>query len=74
MNSLGFRLMALAFRFRDWFRPRSRILAEVGLVPAGVLSFSDHHMQDDAIVAGVTAGGRFELAHRGRWTHTFTKV
>lgn len=171
MNFLGFRLMALAFRFRDRFRPRSRILAEVGLapgqsvldfgcgpggyvrptaelvgaegrvwaldrlkvatehlrrvaaksglanvetirsdgdtglddvsidvvllydvfhhlrepapvlaemhrvlVPKGVLSFSDHHMQDDEIVAGVTVGGLFELARRGRWTHTFTKM
>ncbi len=171
MNSFGFHMMALAFRVRDRFRPRSRILAEVGLapgqsvldfgcgpggyvrptaelvgaegrvwaldrlevatehvrrvaakrgltnvttirsygntglpdasvdmvllydvfhhltqpatvlaelhrvlVPGGVLSFSDHHMQDDEIVAGVTAGGLFELARRGRWTHTFTKV
>ncbi|MFB3893263.1 MAG: class I SAM-dependent methyltransferase [Phycisphaerae bacterium] len=39
----------------------------------GFLSFSDHHMSHDAIVAGVTSGGLFRLSGKGRYTHTFAK-
>lgn len=32
-SNLGFRLMALSFKFRDFFRPRINILKEVGIKP-----------------------------------------
>jgi ubiquinone/menaquinone biosynthesis C-methylase UbiE len=32
-SNLGFRLMALSFKFRDFFRPRIDILKEVGIKP-----------------------------------------
>lgn len=33
MSNLNFRFMALGFKFRDLFRPRKRILEEVGIRP-----------------------------------------
>ncbi len=41
------------------------------LKPGGLLSFSDHHMGEEEILSGVTAGGRFQLAGKGRRTYTF---
>ena len=42
--------------------------------PDGVLSFSDHHMKEEAILSGVTGSGLFELAKRGKRTYSFRKV
>jgi ubiquinone/menaquinone biosynthesis C-methylase UbiE len=39
----------------------------------GVLSFSDHHMKEDAILAGVTKGNLFALSKRGKRTYSFKK-
>lgn len=52
-----------------------RVLAEIYriLKPDGVLSFSDHHMKEDAIVAGVSDGGIFRLWLRGDLTYEFQK-
>jgi len=44
------------------------------LKPEGVLSFSDHHMDHDDIVARVTGGGLFDLSTRGAGTYTFRKA
>lgn len=43
------------------------------LKPSSALSFSDHHLKDDEIVAAVTAGGLFSLEARGKRTFTFIK-
>ena len=43
------------------------------LKPGGILSFSDHHMKKEKIVAQVTSGGLFALARKGRKTYSFTK-
>jgi len=37
----------------------------------GILSFSDHHLEDKQIIAGVTAGGRFRPVRRELLTWTF---
>lgn len=44
------------------------------LKPVAVLSFSDHHLKEDAITVAITAGGLFELAGRGKRTVTFRKT
>jgi ubiquinone/menaquinone biosynthesis C-methylase UbiE len=53
-----------------------RILAGLHRVlkPDGVLSFSDHHMKEDEIIAGVTGGGLFGLSGKGEKTYTFIKT
>lgn len=38
-SALGFRLMALSYKFRDFFRPRMNILREIGIKPG-------HHVLD----------------------------
>jgi ubiquinone/menaquinone biosynthesis C-methylase UbiE len=40
----------------------------------GFLSFSDHHLSEKRISEGVTEGGLFILAGRGRKTYRFTKI
>ena len=40
----------------------------------GTLSFSDHHMEEQAIIAGVTGSGMFDLVEKGRRTYSFAKV
>ena len=51
------------------------VLAELHRVlkPEGHLSFSDHHMHSDDIVAGMTRGGLFSLEHQGSRTYSFVK-
>jgi ubiquinone/menaquinone biosynthesis C-methylase UbiE len=39
----------------------------------GLLSFSDHHLKEPEIVAGVTSSGLFALARKGKKTYSFTK-
>jgi len=72
--------------FHDLERP-GQVLDELRRVlrPSGILSFSDHHLQDKQIIAGVAdhhlqdkqiiagvaAGGRFRPARRERLTWTF---
>jgi ubiquinone/menaquinone biosynthesis C-methylase UbiE len=43
------------------------------LKPEGFLSFSDHHMKEEAIVSRITQNGLFRLAKKEKWTHTFVK-
>jgi ubiquinone/menaquinone biosynthesis C-methylase UbiE len=57
------------------FSEPDRILKELYriLKPGGVLSFSDHHMKESEILAGVTGNGLFRLLRRGKRTYTFVK-
>lgn len=52
------------------------VLAELHRVlkPRGILSLSDHHLKGEEIVAKVTSGGLFALAHKGEKTHNFSRV
>ena len=52
-----------------------RVLAEIYriLKPEGVLSFSDHHMKNEAIVSGVSATGLFRRWLQGDLTCEFRK-
>jgi ubiquinone/menaquinone biosynthesis C-methylase UbiE len=52
-----------------------RVLAGLHRVlkPSGVLSFSDHHMDEEGIITGVTGGGLFKLSGKGEKTYTFVK-
>jgi len=43
------------------------------LKPAGILSFSDHHMREKEIVSKVTRGGLFRLSRKAKWTYSFSK-
>jgi ubiquinone/menaquinone biosynthesis C-methylase UbiE len=44
------------------------------LKPNGILSLSDHHLQEKDIVSGVTEGGLFRLVKKGQRTYTFQKI
>ncbi|MCP4536838.1 MAG: class I SAM-dependent methyltransferase [Chloroflexi bacterium] len=39
----------------------------------GTLSFSDHHMREDEIIAGVTTSRLFRLVKKGKHTYSFVK-
>jgi len=43
------------------------------LKPDGILSFSDHHMKENEIVASVTNDGLFKLLKKGQRTYAFLK-
>jgi ubiquinone/menaquinone biosynthesis C-methylase UbiE len=43
------------------------------LKPKGLLSFSDHHMQDDEIIFRVTGTGLFKLQKKAKHTYSFVK-
>jgi ubiquinone/menaquinone biosynthesis C-methylase UbiE len=49
------------------------VLAELYrvLTPDGILSFSDHHLNEDEIVSGVAGSGLFELSKKGKKTCGF---
>jgi ubiquinone/menaquinone biosynthesis C-methylase UbiE len=53
-----------------------RVLKELHRVlkPDGVLSFSDHHMKENKIMAKVTSSSLFRLRNRGKRTFSFSKV
>jgi ubiquinone/menaquinone biosynthesis C-methylase UbiE len=40
----------------------------------GVLSLSDHHLHEEEIVSGLTRGGFFRLARKGRRTYSFQRI
>lgn len=52
------------------------VLAELARVlkPGGHLSFSDHHLEDEAANAAVTGSGLFTFASRGEHLFTFLPV
>jgi ubiquinone/menaquinone biosynthesis C-methylase UbiE len=43
------------------------------LKPGGILSFRDHHMRNDTIVAAMTNSGLFRFLNRGKRTCSFNK-
>ena len=43
------------------------------LKPGGILSFTDHHMNENEIVSSVTNSGLFKLLRKGKITHSFSK-
>ena len=60
--------------FHDLSNPQA-ILAELHRVLKrnGTLSFSDHHMDEDAIISEVTSGQLFRLARKDERTYSFSK-
>ncbi len=60
--------------FHDLSDP-NRVLEELRRVlkPNGVLSFNDHHMQDNEIISKVTSNGLFRLLRKGERTYSFAK-
>jgi ubiquinone/menaquinone biosynthesis C-methylase UbiE len=40
----------------------------------GILSFSDHHMKEEEILARVTGDGMFRLVRKGKKTYSFAKT
>ena len=61
--------------FHDLSQPDD-VLRELHRVlrPAGTLSFSDHHMKEQDILARVTNTGLFKLLKKGKKTYSFSKV
>lgn len=43
------------------------------LKSSGILSFTDHHMNENEIVSSVTNSGLFKLLRKGERTHSFSK-
>lgn len=41
------------------------------LKPAGVLSVSDHHLQEDQVLSRLTQGGLFRVVKKGKKTYSF---
>jgi ubiquinone/menaquinone biosynthesis C-methylase UbiE len=44
------------------------------LKPDGMLSFNDHHMKDEEVMARIGAGILFRLASKGRMTYTLRRM
>ena len=61
--------------YHDLSEPE-RVLKELHRVlkPDGVLSFSDHHMKEEKIMAKVTSGSLFRLRNRGKRTFAFSRI
>ena len=64
--------MLLYDTFHDLSRPDD-VLQELHRVlkSGGTLSFSDHHMKDQEILARVTKTGLFKLSKKGKKTYSF---
>ena len=60
--------------YHDLAEP-GRVLREMHriLKPAGILSFSDHHMKEGQILSEVAGTGLFSLSRRGKKTYSFLK-
>jgi len=60
--------------FHDLSNP-NEVLKELHRVlkPNGILSFSDHHMEENEIVAKITNRGLFKLSGKGKRTYSFLK-
>lgn len=43
------------------------------LKPGGILSFSEHHLEEKEIVKKLTEDGFFQLKEKGKWAHSFEK-
>ena len=61
--------------FHDLTRPDD-VLQELHriLTPGGTLSFSDHHMKEEEILARVTGSGMFRFIRKGKKTYSFARV
>ena len=61
--------------FHDLARPDD-VLREINriLKPGGTLSFSDHHMKQEAVLTRVTGTGKFKFIRRGKKTYSFAKI
>jgi ubiquinone/menaquinone biosynthesis C-methylase UbiE len=44
------------------------------LKPGGILSFSDHHLEEKEIISKVQEGGFFGFSNKGKKTYSFFKV
>jgi len=55
---------------------QNAVLSELNRVlkPNGVLSFSDHHLNENEIVSAVTSSGLFRLLRKNQRTYTFSKT
>jgi len=53
----------------------SEVLAELQRVlrPNGILSLSDHHLEENEIISRVTGKGLFRLSRKGERTYSFVK-
>lgn len=60
--------------FHDLHEP-DRVLEELHRVlkPGGILSFSDHHMNENEIISKITKRGLFKFLRKGKRTHSFSK-
>jgi ubiquinone/menaquinone biosynthesis C-methylase UbiE len=54
---------------------QNRVLEELHrvLTPNGILSFSDHHMEENEILPKITENGLFRLLRKGERTYSFVK-
>lgn len=54
---------------------QNAVLAELHRVlkPSGILSFSDHHMQEKDIISKITGAGLFKFQQKNKHTYSFTK-
>jgi ubiquinone/menaquinone biosynthesis C-methylase UbiE len=54
---------------------QKRVLGELHRVlkPNGILSFNDHHMEENEILPKMTDGGLFRLLRKGERTYSFVK-
>ena len=71
-NSLD--VVLLYDTFHDLTEP-DKVLEELRRVlkPNGILSFSDHHMEENAIISRLTNKGLFKLLKKGEKTYSFAK-
>jgi len=53
----------------------NEVLAELHRVlkPSGILSLSDHRLEENEIISGVTGKGLFNLSRKGERTYSFVK-